>query len=326
MIRVSELNAKQYFSETKEIADNIFQTKEWFSYLQKTIKGKPVFLKYENDENVLYLHGFVFSMFGIKIFASPFEKWTTPYIGLIVAKKNEKFCLKDCVNSFYSYLKRNYKIWYFEITDLNISEEESIKNKLKFDKIMIQCMGLEKSEEELISSFKRSVKKRIKNYEKHDLSIEKVEPTEKFVELYYEQLIEVFELQGKSPFYTKEKVHSLIEAYKDSENILCLVSKQREQIIGSAISFGYKGKCITWGSASYTATKHLNMNHCVRWESMRHWKENGCVFYDFGGYNPYKDCFNPTEKNIIKIYKERIFGIHLLKNTAKKIIGALRKS
>lgn len=322
---IREINKEEYFSQTKDISTSVFQTKEWFTYLEKyNKKSIPIFLEIIEDNNYIYLSGMIIKKCGIKIFGSPFEQWGTSSLGF--CSKTKIVNLKQMIVGIKKYLFRKYGVLYLEILDENISELQAKNERLHYEKVPFLYKKIDADSNEIISSFKRSTKKRIRNYQKAGYDVREVKPSKELSALYYNQLIDVFALQNKKPFYGKDRVDILFDIFKNSNYIYCLESYRinDNKVLGTAISFGYNNNCVTWGSASSTEGKASNMNHVLRWKTIEHWKNQGCIKYDFGGYAEYKLDFKPDIVFVPRIYESVIPFLHFAKIVAKKAVAIIR--
>ena len=324
---VQEISFEQFYENTKDVIDpTVYIIKPWVEFLKSNVKGTPIALEISSDTQKIYTYGFLIKKAGIKMYCSPFEGWNTPYIGLYSNKEIKDY--PEAIKSIYRYLRKEKRIKYFEVTDKNIDPTSLKGKKIKYNLIKNMHYDLHSSEDDLFEKLPRSLKKKIRNYNNQGYSVVKDEPSDAFAELYHKQLLEVFALQKLKPFYGPEKTKSLFDAFKDyKDNILCLksINSSDGSDIGTAIYLHYKDFAVTFGSASYTSQKKSNMNHVVRWGAIKYLKKSGVTFFDFGGYNPYKNLFQPDISLIPCIHMSSIPLLHFFKVVAKKMIGLRRK-
>ena len=61
----------------------IYTTRDWYSFLEKDSKVRPVILKiFKNDKLIGYYYGGEIRKFGFKIIGSPFIGWSTCWMGM----------------------------------------------------------------------------------------------------------------------------------------------------------------------------------------------------------------------------------------------------
>ncbi len=324
---IEEINFDCFYKLTQNVLNpTIFIAEPWINFLTKNVPGTPLAFKISFNGELVYTYGFITKKLGIKMFCSPFEGWNTPYIGFYSEKPIKDYSI--IIRGLFKYLKKEYKIKYFEITDKNISLEELKNNKITYEVIKNMNYDLREDEETLFNKLPKQLRKKIRNYKHHDLDVVKAAPNNEFVKLYYDELIEVFALQKLKPFYSLEKVVSLFESFNQyQDNIVCYksINTSTGEEIGTAIYFVYRDYALSFGSASFTSQKKTNMNHVIRWEAIKQFKSMGVTFFDFGGFNPYKSIFAP---NIFLIPRVHISSIPLLfffKQIAKHLVSLRRK-
>ena len=322
------ITKEEYLKGLDTIADkNIYQTKPWIDFLESYVNGKIFYLKIISNENIIYFYGMLFTLKGIRIFASPYKRWSTPYIGFASTSKIVNY--SAIIKKTYVFLKKKLKIHYFRMTDFNSDLNQLKANHIKFDIEEQMYLDLTKSEQELLNGFNHGTKKIINKHIKNNTIVEQSKANKEFVEIYYEQLIEVFERQDLKPFYEKERIYDLFEHFSEYEdNILCLKAfdSKTKECVGTAIYFGINNFAITFGSATNSAGRKLGVAHFIRWTAMKYWKEKGATFFDLGGSNPYKLCFNPIIKKVPYVYIQAIPGLHFAEKMAVKLIKRKREN
>ena len=159
---------------------------------------------------------------------------------------------------------------------------------------------------------------------KSGISIRETTDSTRFVEVYYDQLLEVFKKQGLTPTYDKSCVSALVEAlYPD--NILLLEAITAEGDIAATGLFpGDKNMAIFWGGASYQRFQKLCPNEPLIWEAIKIWKERGTKVFDMCGVRPYKLKFGPVLYTKPRIMFARCRGLISAKRIIKKIYYGIR--
>ena len=93
----------------------IFQTLPWIHFILDTQKAELVLLRITDAGNFIgYFTGFAFSRFGVKIIGSPFNGWTTCYMGFNVINAVSR---ADLVDPLWKFVRGAYGCKYLEITD-----------------------------------------------------------------------------------------------------------------------------------------------------------------------------------------------------------------
>lgn len=298
----------------------IFQTKEWISFILKTQKAKPIILRITDEKGFIgYFTGFLFKKFGIKIIGSPFRGWTTLYMGINL-RNESKYDKAEITKYIWKFLKKKFHCAYFEMIDPSITKDMAERQKLRFDYQGTYVKDLHGTEEELLSSFNKHCKKHIKSFEKKGVKVIFAEPNKEFAKLYYSQLEKVFGYQKLTPSYDIKRVECLLEALKDKQMVICLKAISPEgECVGTTISFGYNGRCYTWGSTNIRGGTGYQQSEGLRWNVMKYWHNKGYYDYDFVGIRENKLHFNPTELQVPRIIFTSFIPLLWCRNLAQKL-------
>ena len=322
---IRQITEEEFFKCTQNALNKIvYITKPWVIFLKSTIKGSFIAFEIETNGQRIYTYGFFRKILMFKLYCSPFEQWNTPYIGFFSESIITNY---EFLHDFYSFLKKEYHINYFDVSDLMFNEQ-NIKNlRFKIEKTKNIFLDLSNGEESIFNSFGSHLRKRIRNNVKQGYKVVFCPPNIEFANLYYDQLIEVFERQNLAPFYSREKIIKLFNAFTGYENeIVCTKTIDPEgNDIGTFIHLKFGKHCIAFGSASFTDKKKDNMNHVHRWECIKYFINEGLEYYDFGGFNPYKMVFIPEEKQIYRLIKSNIPLLYTSKRIVKWFISLKRK-
>ena len=205
-------------SNDKKYNQTVFTTYQWISFLENNKKGSSIVLEISKGEDIVgYFVGLIFEKFGLKILASPFEGWATCTMGFCV---KENVDMVELINLVSNYAFKELKCLYMEIVDPNISKEEIQKSKYEFINQSTYAIDLTRSEEDIFNGFKPGCRQLIRQFERRGATISKVEPSEVFANIYYDQLIDVFAKQNLKPSYDRQKVIDLMDAYEQLGFIL----------------------------------------------------------------------------------------------------------
>jgi hypothetical protein len=307
---------------------NIYLTQEWFRFLNAdtTEKKKVIVLRAENlaNHNNYYLVGAIQEIKGVRIFGSPFERWSTGYMGFLGDAPSDRIlCLKEMAK----YVFRKEGCLFFQVTDNTIPVEEAKVNKVHFEISTNPVLDVSNcSEDELFMRFKGDVRTCYRQFLKKGCTIIQAPFGVDFIEEYYSELLEVFARQQSKPHYSKEKIIFLSQAFATSpEKVLCLKALDGSgSCIGTLISFGTTTTFYLWGLASRTNGLKSRPNESLIWSCIMYWKKRGATVFDMVGERDFKMKFVPTIVNYPVIQFEKIPGLFLGKRLAKKIISLIR--
>ena len=327
-INVCECVDKSEQAELLSQSEYIYSTFFWINYLSKEIKGESIVLKIFVNCKTIVFTGILFRKGCFKICGSPFEGWSTPYMGFIGFESLNESERYDVIKKTTHFLFKKKRCSYIQICDWNIDIDFSKRFKLKYDIHRTYVVDISKDEEALFSSFKTDVRTNCRNFLKRGAYLKVVNPSIEFADDHYYQLVDVFDKQHLKSFYSKEKIESIISEFqKHPEYIFCenVFEPDNNSSIATGIFFGYKKRCYFFGAASYRNFQLLRPNEYVIWNAIKYWKSRGCTTFDMLGIRKYKEKFSPVivEKPIL--YFSKIPFLHFFKIVAKKIILKSRK-
>lgn len=315
VIDIDKINMEEYYGFKKKV---LFSTKEWLNYIEVNQKAMPIIVRIIEGPNFVgYFTGFIFSKFGVKIVGSPFNGWTTGYIGFDVMDDYDKVKLIEPLSTF---LFKTYKCLYIQIADRFIEENQLKNTKIKY--IMNKSIELiiDKTDEELFKVFKTDCRNYIRQFEKRGANIETARADEQFATEYCEQLQEVFAKQGLVPTYGVEKVLDLFKSL-NNDQLLCLRVRDPEgKCIATTIFVGYNERFYFWGAASFREFQFYRPNEYMIWYAIKYFREKGYKYFDMYGERPYKNKFGPEKISYPCIMIAKYPILIKFRDIAKKLI------
>lgn len=302
---------------------HLFCSKEWLSFINKTQKAKILELAiYDDDSYVGFICGGIISKFGVKIFGSPFKGWSTPYMGFRF--NEEKYYKEEIFLSVLSglsqYLFKQYRVLYLEIVNREPIYYKKNNSKMIFQTEDSLLVDISLPQDVLFKKFKTDVRTNVRYFDKVGGTITTPTSKDKFVEEYYEQLIEVFNKQKLRPFYPKSRVDFLVECL-NSNNILLLNAKSIDnQTISSSIFVYNEDEAYFWGNSSLSSSlKDYRPNEAIMWKAVQVFVDKGIKQFDLMGYRDYKMKYNPTLITYNRIMISKIPGLIGVRNIFKSL-------
>lgn len=301
---------------------DIYFSFEWLSYLKKALNVKPFILEIIDQNNTIgYFVGATFVKFGIKIVASPFRGWDTPYMGLLLKKEYSRL---DVLNIIWEYCHDQMKCMYMEVCDRKVNKEEIKTKDIPYIIEKTYYMDISKDNETLLKGFTKHCRKNIRLFVNRGATISRVDYSSNFLDSFYDMLVEVFKVQNLEPPYSKEKLNILFTSMKP-ENMLCLETyNPTGKCIGRSVSFGFSNYCYAFASAT-DRSENYNQKNYLRWEAIKYWRDKGKKYYDLMGVRDYKLEFNPQEVEFVRIVFTRWRLLLTLRNMAKVIYWKINK-
>ncbi|MBZ9689216.1 GNAT family N-acetyltransferase [Clostridium estertheticum] len=320
VIDIDDVNIEEYYGFENKV---LFTTMEWLDFIKINQKAKPVIIRITKNSNFVgYFTGLLFSRFGIRIFGSPFDGWTTGYMGFDVLDGYDKVDLIEPVSKF---LFRNFKCLYIQIVDRFIEQNQLKNTKYHYTISKSIELNIDKTDEELLKVFKDTCGRLIRQFERRGAIIEIAEADEEFAIEYYEQLEEVFAKQNLVPTYRVSKVLDLFNSLNNNQ-LLCLRVRNPEgKGIATSIFVGLNQRFYFWGGASFREFQSYRPNEYMIWYAIKYFREKGYKYFDMYGERDYKNKFCPDKISYPCIMISRLPILFTLKDLAKKLYWFLLK-
>lgn len=306
----------------------IFQTKEWIDFVSDCKGAEPIVIRIKKDNKEIgFFTSLIFSVMGVRIIGSPFRGWTTLYMGFNLKPGENRV---EIIPELWRYVHREFKCFYMEIVDWNISIEEAHEAGLTYG---IQETYVKEISDELpkiLKSFSSTCKNQIHRFEKNEARLDIVEPTDSFAEEYYKELERVFGYQGLKPSYDIKRVKSLLSHIKEigKDTLYTTIAYSPEGTpIGTLIGFGYGKTAYLWGLTIIREEQYYQSD-ALLWDSFKHWKELGYEHYDLVGVRPYKLKFHPELRQTPRITCCKLPFMIKVRDWAEKmywVVNKLRK-
>lgn len=322
-VPMRELDEEEYNGFPDKL---IFQTKEWIGFLQETQQVEPIVLRITDSSRLIgYFTGFLFKKFGIRIIGSPFDGWTTEYMGFNLCP-DAPVDRTALIRPLWKYLRKTYHCLYCQITD-RFFDEGILSCGFTVDKSRALVLDIAGTDDELLASFTKHARKHIRAFEKNPVTISAVEPTEEFAETFYRQLETVFSYQGLTPSYDLKRVKALLRHLGPRQEVLCTKVCENESGAwrSSAISFGFNGRSYTWATTNVRTGEDYRQSEGQRWFSIRYWRDHGCREMDMVGMRQYKLKFNPRLDPVYTVTLTPFKFLIRAKKTARKLYWKLNK-
>jgi len=289
----------------------VFQTREWLDFVAETQNARPVILELRDNTAVAgYFSGLTFKRFGIKILASWFPGWTTPYMGFNLSQGVSR---TEALAAVEEAAFGRLKCLHLEICDPHFQPEDGRNLGFICESFSTHRTDLRQSEAEIFKSMTSACRRCIRKAEKSGVVVEEAHDLE-FADEYYEQLKEVYAKQRLAPSYGVDRVRALIRHLDPTGRLLLLRARDSQgRCIATGIFPGFNKMAEFWGAASFQSGQILRPNEAIQWYAMRYWKTRGLETYDWGGENAYKKKYGCVPFSAPRFSKSRY-----------KLLGKLR--
>jgi len=279
---------------------SIFQTYPWIKFVAEAQSAEPlVAVIKENDRILGYFTALIVKKFGIKILGSPFDGWTTTYMGFNLLADTS---LHEVLEALPGYAFKELGCRVVQISEPRFSDMDFSKSSYSVINYRNLEIDLTKSEDELFSNMASAKRRGIRKATKSGVIIEHASDIE-FADDYYAQLEEVFAKRSLTPTYSKERVVALIKNLLPSGQLLLLRVRDPEgRCIATGIFPAFNDTMLFWGGASWREFQHYRPNEYMFWYAMKYWKDHGIKTFNLGGWADYKKQYGGKQiKGVILV-------------------------
>jgi len=265
---------------------SLFHTPEWLRFLDEAQPGRSVLLALQRGTEVVgLLPGREQKIGPIRIFASPFPGWTTPYMGPILQQGVSPL-------AFFSALEAYLTAHGFHHCELVSSNPDfQVHQGWSVERMMTFVAPLASDPEALKAGYTKSCRKTIRQAQNKGVLVEFTDDPA-FIDIYYQQLHEVFAKRKMLPTYPKSRIEALWKHLKASNRLLTTWAKVDGRVIATRIDMVGNGVLHSFGSASDQTMLHCFPNEILRHHVMAWAGQHGCTHYDLCGGGYYKHKFN----------------------------------
>lgn len=297
---------------------SVFVHQPWLQFTVDNAGGKFVGIKIQDRVlNTGFFAGILFSRFGVTVIGSPFRGWGTPYMGVFGNIDIDE----SLIAGLLEFLFKNYTPHYIEI--INSPTQKKLVSCSDFTASEIESISvnLANTEEKLFSLLKGDCRTYLRQFQSKGGTLVVAEPDQHFVDIFYDQLTEVFVTQGMVPTYSKQRVTNLLTTLKEGGiDFLCLHACSADQkIIASSIFFGGNGVFYYWAGASYSEFQFYRPSESMIWFAIQHFIRLGYDSFDMVGVRDYKLKFSPELIYYEKITATRFRFITHLRNFSERL-------
>lgn len=303
---------------------NIFQTEAWIRFVAEAQNAEPVVATIKDDGEIIgYYTGLLTKKLGLKILGSPFDGWTTTYMGLNLIPCIDLQPVLDALQKF-AFKQLGCRI--VQISQRCFTDEDFTNSSYSVINYRNLEIDLTKDEDQIFSKMNSAKRRGIRKAAKLGVTVEEA-TADGFVEEYYAQLMDVFSKQTLRPTYTMGRVKTLVKNVYPDGNLLLLRARSPEgKSIASAIFPGFNDMMIFWGGASWRKYQKYRPNETLMWHAIKYWKARGIKTFNLGGWADYKIQYGGEKFNGVILLKSKPGFLVSQHNNAKKFHKLYRKT
>jgi CelD/BcsL family acetyltransferase involved in cellulose biosynthesis len=295
----------------------VFQTREWLSFVAETQAAEPVVCAVKHgNKDVGYFTGLMVRRYGLRILGSPLPGWTTGYMGFNL---DDGVSRRDATAALLSFAFGPLRCAHVEVRDRYLRANDAEAANGPVDSFATFEIDLRPPEGEIWANFKGSCRTSVRKAAKVGVVVEEAEGLE-FADEYCAQLEDVFAKQSLRPTYSVERVRSLIAHLHSAGSLLLLRARNSEGMcIATGIFPAHRRMMYFWGGASWREHRILQPNEAIIWHAIRYWKARGIEAFDMGGGGEYKRKYGGEEVVIPHVIRSRFPGLRAMREVVRQL-------
>ena len=264
----------------------------WMRSLEACVKGKPLYLVYEKDGQVVgCLPGFLVNVGPFRLFGSPLPGWQTLSMGPVFDKR--QLSTQEMMPALVTYLETRYGVHHIEVLVDSLNHEVMEKMGFQCKPAATFCAPLFPGDEKrAMKALKDSARRNVRRAEKLGLIV-KFEDDEAFIDEHYDQLVEVYARGGNVIPFNKKRALEFFRHMNESGNLLAISVYLPDGVTNIATgTFTVEGKeLLLWMWAHRTQYRWYRPTELMTWTVMKKAMEMGCDSIDFMGRGDFKAKF-----------------------------------
>lgn len=264
----------------------------WIHSLQASAGGKPVYLIFEKDGDVVgCLPGLISRLGPVRLFGSPLPGWQTNSMGPVFDKG--RISCEELMKATVTFLEAKYGIHHIEL--ISASLDRPIMQLLGFRGEAVPTFRaplFPGDEERALRQFKDSARRNVRRAVRLGLQ-PKFEEEEGFVDEAYDQITEVFARGGHVVPFSRKRVYDFFRHMKASKNLVAISVYMPDGKVNIATGmFIIEGEeLFLWQWAHRTRYRWYRPTELMTWTVMRKAMEAGCRTFDLMGGGEFKAKF-----------------------------------
>ncbi|MCX5671447.1 MAG: GNAT family N-acetyltransferase [Planctomycetota bacterium] len=264
----------------------LYHTPEWLRFLDATVPGERLDLGlYRADRLVGLMPARRRRVGPFRLFASPMAGWCTPYLGPIWLEPLEVEAFMAALQGFLK--RRGFHHAEMCSLDPRLTQWPGWHRETTYTYVA----PLDPDPDRLLAGFGKSCRKSVRRAEREGVRVEFAED-ERFIDIYYGQLQEVFAKRNLRPTYAIDRVRTLWRCLRPAGRLLTSWAVWKGDVIATRVDMLGNKVLHSFGSASYQATLKLHPNELLRFFAMSWAGRNGFTHIDMSGGGAYKEKFN----------------------------------
>jgi len=267
--------------------NTVYKTRRWFEYLE-SINVQPFICEVYNDNKKI---GFFIGeriRRGFNLIGAPIEGVGTAHQGLAMLEETPAAERITIYNELARWIfKKRLAVW-FQIEDQCITEEDADIMNARYEAHDRNTLDLTQDENTLFKNMsQKSCRYMINKARKEGITIRETDNPMAFLDLHYEQHVNIMKSKGMDALKPKSVFKKLINATWPSEMMLLEAVMPNGNIVGTGMYAVNHGSACYF-SAAFDKSYNISPNELMNWEAILRCKARGAKFFDFNGVAHWK--------------------------------------
>lgn len=264
----------------------------WIRSLEACVKGKPLYLVYEKDGEIVgCLPGFLVNVGPFRMFGSPLPGWQTISMGPTFDEN--RISSHEIISLLVSFLRERYRIRHIELTSRELDHHSMKALGFRGQPLVTYRAQLYPGDESrTLTALKDSARRNVRRAARLGLNV-RFEDEEGFVDEIYDQIKEVFTRGNNTVPFSKKRVLEYFRHLKAAGNLLAAsVYLPNDGISIATGLFTLEGReLLLWQWAHRTQYRWYRPTELMTWTVMKKAIEAGCETFDLNGDGEFKSKF-----------------------------------
>jgi predicted ATP-grasp superfamily ATP-dependent carboligase/CelD/BcsL family acetyltransferase involved in cellulose biosynthesis len=270
----------------------VTHTRAWIESLAASGCGRPVFLLFERDGDVVgCLPGLLSSMVGWRLFGSPLPGWQTVSMGPVFDPA--RLCTAELVQALIPFLEERYGVAHIELLHSGLDPAAMRATGFEGEPVFTYRAVLHPEDEQRAwRALKESARRNVRRAERLGLVV-RFEHDERFVDEHFRQLCAVYRRGGYAIPFTKRRV---LECFRHMQRAGCLLATAAylpggRVCIATGMFLLEGTELLLWMWAHDPRYRWYRPTEIMTWAAMRHAMAAGCSSFDLMGRGEFKEKF-----------------------------------
>lgn len=270
----------------------VVHTRAWIESLRDVGVGTPLYLLFEKDAEIVGCWpGLLTIVGGFRLFGSPLAGWQTVSMGPVFDPA--RITTAELMHTGLAWLQAEHNVTYVELLHESLDGDAMRAQGFEGRPVCTYRAQLVPGQPgRLLKTFKDSARRNVRRAQRLGLEA-KFEDEERFVDVHYEQLRQVYQRNGTAIPFSRERVLACFRRMRASGNLLAasVYLPGGRVNIATGMFFLDGRELLLWTWAHNPYYRWYRPTELMTWMVMCRAVEAGCETFDFMGRGDFKAKF-----------------------------------